>query len=379
METLILRLIVQFCKIADTQRGCTYLGAIGINKVKPGSTTASEAKRACLEDGAFKTHIGGQALIEGVMMRGHHAWALAVRKPDGTLYEEVFPLDAAKRQGWKSWPLVRGCFALIDSLLLGFKALELAANQAFSETENKETGEASTGKAASDKGTQAHEEGFSHGEMILSIMLGLVLAIALFVVIPAAISQLIVGDYAQATIAWNSVDAVARVVCFIGYVWLIGRIKDIKRLFAYHGAEHKTIHCFEHGLPLTPENARQFPCLHVRCGTAFLIMTIVIAIVVYTLIPFNLAIEALGITNPIASFGALVGMRIVLLPLIAGISYEITVKWAGNHADSKLVQLVLWPGLQMQRLTTHEPDDEQLMCAIRAMQQVLVYEEGTRV
>ena len=291
METLILRLIVQFCKIADTQRGCTYLGAIGINKVKPGSTTASEAKRACLEDGAFKTHIGGQALIEGVMMRGHHAWALAVRKPDGTLYEEVFALDAAKRQGWKSWPLVRGCFALIDSLLLGFKALELAANQAFSKTENKETGEASTGKAASDKGTQAHEEGFSHGEMILSIMLGLVLAIALFVVIPAAISQLIVGDYAQATIAWNSVDAVARVVCFIGYVWLIGRIKDIKRLFAYHGAEHKTIHCFEHGLPLTPENARQFPCLHVRCGTAFLIMTIVIAIVVYTLIPFNLAIE----------------------------------------------------------------------------------------
>ena len=213
METLILRLIVQFCKIADTQRGCTYLGAIGINKVKPGSTTASEAKRACLEDGAFKTHIGGQALIEGVMMRGHHAWALAVRKPDGTLYEEVFPLDATKRQGWKSWPLVRGCFALIDSLLLGFKALELAANQAFSETGDKETGEASTGKAASDKGTQAQEEGFTHGEMIFSLVLGLVLAIALFVVIPAAISQLIVGDYAQATIAWNCVDEIGRASC----------------------------------------------------------------------------------------------------------------------------------------------------------------------
>ena len=348
--------------------------AMGLNQVKTQSASTSEAKRACLEDGALKTHIGGQALIEGVMMRGHNAWALAVRKPDGTLYEETFPLDATKRQGWKSWPLVRGCFALIDSLLLGFKALELAANQAFAEGEDPKTGEAPAGEKAGDQ-----EEGFSHGEMILSIVLGLVLAIALFVVIPAAISQLIVGDYAQATVAWNSVDAVARVVCFIGYVWLIGRIKDIKRLFAYHGAEHKTIHCFEHGLPLTPENARQFPRLHVRCGTAFLIMTIVIAIVVYTLIPFNLAIQALGITNPVASFCALVGMRIVLLPVIAGISYEITVKWAGNHADSKLVRLVLWPGLQMQRLTTHEPDDEQLQCAISAMQQVLAREEAPRV
>ena len=225
-----------------------------------GKTRASETKRACLEDGAIKTHIGAQALIEGVMMRGHHAWALAVRKPDGTIYEETFPLDVTKRQGWKSWPLIRGCFALVDSLLLGFKALELAANQAFAEIDNAALIKEEQQESLSQKTSQ--EEGFSHGEMVFSIALGLVLAIALFVVIPAAISQLIVGDYAQATVAWNCVDAVARVICFIGYVWLIGRIKDIKRLFAYHGAEHKTIHCFEHGLPLTPENARQFPRLH---------------------------------------------------------------------------------------------------------------------
>ena len=141
-------------------------------------------------------------------------------------------------------------------------------------------------------------------------------------------------------------------------------------MFSYHGAEHKTIHCYEHGLELTPENARNFPRLHVRCGTAFLIMVMIIAILVYTIIPLNLLIEGWGISGP-AAFALLIVVRIALMPLIAGISYEITVKWAGSHPENPLVRVVLWPGMQMQRLTTNEPDDSMLECAIEAMRLVL--------
>lgn len=145
-------------------------------------------------------------------------------------------------------------------------------------------------------------------------------------------------------------------------------------MFSYHGAEHKTIHCYEHGLALTPENARSFPRLHVRCGTAFLIMVMIIAILVYTVVPLDALIAAWGFTGP-AAFAVLIVARIVLMPVIAGISYEITVKWAGSHPESPLVRVVLWPGMQMQRLTTNEPDDGMLECAIAAMKLVLEREE----
>ncbi len=180
--------------------------------------------------------------------------------------------------------------------------------------------------------------------------------IALFIFLPAFASNVLVGEYETAPLAWNIVDGVMRVAIFVFYVWLIGRMKDIKRMFSYHGAEHKTIHCYEHGLELTPENARSFPRLHVRCGTAFLIMVMIIAILVYTIIPLNLLIEGWGISGP-AAFALLIVVRIALMPLIAGISYEITVKWAGSHPENPLVRVVLWPGMQMQRLTTNEPDD----------------------
>ena len=143
----------------------------------------------------------------------------------------------------------------------------------------------------------------------------------------------------------------------------------------YHGAEHKTIHCFEHGLPLTPENARQFPRLHVRCGTAFLITVMLIAIVVYTVVPLDDLIRAWGITDTVPKLILVMLVRVLLLPLIAGFSYEVTVKWAGTHPDSPLVKVILWPGLQMQRLTTHEPDDDMLECAIAAMKLVIAREE----
>lgn len=331
----------------------------------------SELTRAFNEDGPRKTHIGGQALIEGVMMRGKNCWAVGVREPDGGLFAKEYPLSKkGSRPSWFSWPLVRGCVALVDSLALGFKALEIAANKAFDDEE-----EGSEYEESINHEEDGEDEGaLSKAEMTLAMVLGVVLALALFILLPAFVSNVLVGNYEQNPFIWNIVDGVVRVAIFIFYVWLIGRMPDIKRMFSYHGAEHKTIHCYEHDMDLTPQNARQFPRLHVRCGTAFLIMVMIIAIVVYTVIPLDGVIAALGISG-VAAFLLLIAVRIVFLPIIAGISYEITVKWAGSHPENPLVRIVLWPGMQMQRLTTNEPDDSMLECAIAAMNLVLRNEE----
>ena len=211
--------------------------------------------------------------------------------------------------------------------------------------------------------------------MAISMVLGLLLGVGLFIIAPAFIANVLVGEYDDKTLLWNVVDGIVRIVVFVFYIWLIGRMQDIKRMFSYHGAEHKTIHCYEHGLPLTPENARSFPRLHVRCGTAFLIMVMIIAIFVYTITPLNGLIAAWGVPDGPAKLALVIVARILLMPVIAGISYEITVKWAGSHPENPLVKVVLWPGMQMQRLTTNEPDDEMLECAIAAMQRVLEREE----
>ena len=377
----------------------------------------SELSRAFNEDGALKTHVGGQALIEGVMMRGKYNWAVGVRTPEGDIYTEEHDLASGKKHKWMTWPFVRGCVALVQSLILGFKALEIAANHAYNDEEEEEgegagageitastpegtstgaeptaaefpetpTPEAapnSTGAPAIEEdepaGTPATEEDepfFSKGAMAFSMILGIVLGIVLFIVAPAFITNALVGEYDSAPVTWNIVDGLLRVAVFIAYIWLIGRMSDINRMFCYHGAEHKTIHCFEHGLPLTPENARQFPRLHVRCGTAFLIMVMIIAIFVYTAIPLNLLFGAWGVPDGAPKLALVIATRIIFMPIIAGISYEITVKWAGTHPENALVKVILWPGLQMQRLTTHEPDDSMLECAIAAMQLVLAREE----
>ncbi len=346
----------------------------------------SDLSRAFSEDGERKTHVGGQALIEGVMMRGKYNWAVGVREPDGGIYEEAHDLASGKdKNGWMYWPLVRGCRAMVESLVLGYKALEIAAMHAFDEEEEAAPA-AEAGKAGADTvktGTEvgkadadaSDDAAFGHREMAISMVLGLIMGVVLFIVAPAAITNLIVGEYDSNTLAWNIVDGVLRVAVFVFYIWLIGRMKDIKRMFGYHGAEHKTIHCFEHGLPLTPENARQFPRLHVRCGTAFLIMVMIIAILVYTITPLNGLIAAWGVPDGAPKLVLVIVARIVLMPVIAGISYEITVRWAGSHPENPLVKVVLWPGMQMQYLTTNEPDDSMLECAISAMQQVLEREE----
>ena len=220
------------------------------------------------------------------------------------------------------------------------------------------------------------DEGFGKKEMAVSMVLGLVLGVVLFIVAPAFITNLVVGEYDSNPVLWNIFDGILRVLVFIFYIWLIGRMEEIKRMFSYHGAEHKTIHCYEHGMPLTPDNARSFPRLHVRCGTAFLIMVMIIAIFVYTAIPLDALIGAWGVPDGAPKLALVIFVRILFLPVIAGISYEITVKWAGSHPENPLVKVVLWPGMQMQRLTTKEPDDGMLECAIAAMQRVLDREEA---
>lgn len=433
------------CMPKENEVDQEMLGAAAENESGQASSKRSAVKRAFAEDGANKTHVGGQALIEGVMMRGRYNWAAAVREPSGNIYIEEHDLASGKAKNkWLYWPVVRGCRAFVESLILGYKALEIAAMHAYGDEEESgaKAEEASANGAVSKEGASADESvasetsgfswkndfgnpdeaidalgaqrsldivvetntaesgavepnavepgaaaresvetcdgddgGFGKREMAISMVLGLLLGVGLFIVAPAFIANVLVGEYDDKTLLWNVVDGIVRIVVFVFYIWLIGRMQDIKRMFSYHGAEHKTIHCYEHGLPLTPENARSFPRLHVRCGTAFLIMVMIIAIFVYTITPLNGLIAAWGVPDGPAKLALVIVARILLMPVIAGISYEITVKWAGSHPENPLVKVVLWPGMQMQRLTTNEPDDEMLECAIAAMQRVLEREE----
>lgn len=433
------------CMPKENEVDQEMLGAAAENESGQTPSKRSAVKRAFAEDGANKTHVGGQALIEGVMMRGRYNWAAAVREPLGNIYIEEHDLASGKAKNkWLYWPVVRGCRAFVESLILGYKALEIAAMHAYGDEEEpgakaeeaSANGDISKEDASADEGvasetsdfswkndfgnpdeaidalgaqrsldivveTNAAESGvvesnavelgaaaresvetcdgddggFGKREMAISMALGLLLGVGLFIVAPAFIANVLVGEYDDKTLLWNVVDGIVRIVVFVFYIWLIGRMQDIKRMFSYHGAEHKTIHCYEHGLPLTPENARSFPRLHVRCGTAFLIMVMIIAIFVYTITPLNGLIAAWGVPDGPAKLALVIVARILLMPVIAGISYEITVKWAGSHPENPLVKVVLWPGMQMQRLTTNEPDDEMLECAIAAMQRVLEREE----
>lgn len=433
------------CMPKENEVDQEMLGAAAENESGQASSKRSAVKRAFAEDGANKTHVGGQALIEGVMMRGRYNWAAAVREPSGNIYIEEHDLASGKAKNkWLYWPVVRGCRAFVESLILGYKALEIAAMHAYGDEEEPgaKAEEASANGAVSKEDASADESvasetsdfswkndfgnpdeaidalgaqrsldivveantaesgavepnavepgaaasesdetrdgddgGFGKREMAISMVLGLLLGVGLFIIAPAFIANVLVGEYDDKTLLWNVVDGIVRIVVFVFYIWLIGRMQDIKRMFSYHGAEHKTIHCYEHGLPLTPENARSFPRLHVRCGTAFLIMVMIIAIFVYTITPLNGLIAAWGVPDGPAKLALVIVARILLMPVIAGISYEITVKWAGSHPENPLVKVVLWPGMQMQRLTTNEPDDEMLECAIAAMQRVLAREE----
>lgn len=336
----------------------------------------SESRKAFNADSdvSTRTHIGGQALIEGVMMRGRYNWAVAVREPDGSIYTEEHDLSSGKKSNsWMYWPVIRGCRAFVESLALGFKALNISSEHAFDWDEDEDEG-SSTSLTTSSEGDQKKGSGVL---MTLSIIAGVILGIAIFVILPAFASNLILGNESMNSVAWNILDGILRVAIFILYIWLISLMKDIRRMFGYHGAEHKTIHCFEHGEALDPKSAMRFPRLHVRCGTAFIIMVMIIAIFVYTVLgqPINALVDLTGVTEGPLRFVLIMLTRIILLPIIAGVSYEITVKWAGSHPDNALVRAILWPGMQMQRLTTNTPDESMIECAIAAMNIVLAREQ----
>jgi uncharacterized protein YqhQ len=266
------------------------------------------------------THIGGQALLEGVMMRGRKNWAVAVRTSDGAIHVEEHDLAPKAATGWRTKPVLRGVYAMYETLALSLKAFGIAASLA----------------------GDSEEEQLSSKEIAWTMVIGVLLAVGVFIVAPALLTNAVVSR--DNALLWNGVDGVIRISIFFLYIGGIGLMPDIRRVFAYHGAEHKSIHAYEHGIPLEARYIQRYDTLHIRCGTAFLLMVMVISILVFSLVP------RLDIVSTIVS-------RIVLLPLVAGLAYEVTVKWAGNHSENAFVKVLLWPGMQLQRLTTREPDD----------------------
>ncbi|SMB88131.1 Uncharacterized conserved protein YqhQ [Desulfonispora thiosulfatigenes DSM 11270] len=283
---------------------------------------------------------GGQALIEGVMMRGQEDLAIAVRKSDNEIsckMEKITGISA--KYPFLKKPFLRGTVALFESLIMGIKALTYSANES----------------------VEAEEEELSNLEIAFSIALALGLGILLFFIAPAVFAHLL-HQYVQGSFLQNVLEGFMRIGIFLLYVFGISRMKDIQRVFEYHGAEHKVIHAYEAGEELKVENCRKYTTLHPRCGTSFLLIVMVISILIFSL--FGVEIFWWRLLS-----------RVILLPVIAGVSYEI-LKLAGKYCDNPIMKIVNKPGLMMQKLTTGEPDDSQLEVALRALQGVLDAEKG---
>lgn len=283
-----------------------------------------------------KINIGGQAVIEGVMMRSPEYLATAVRKPNGEIVYKKTILGK-KRGSFSKYPFLRGIVMLFDSLVLGAKELTFSANQA----EDKE------------------QKQLSQKEAILTTIGALLLGILLFIVIPSVLGYFL---FANDKIYSNLLEATLRLLFFILYIWLISFSKDIKRVYEYHGAEHKSIYAYEAGLELTPENAKKFTTLHPRCGTSFLLIVMLVAILVFSILDFILPTPTTFLSKLLMK----VGLRILLMPIIAGISYEAQ-RYSSKHLNNPIIKLLASPGLALQKITTKEPDLKQLEVAIVAI------------
>lgn len=287
--------------------------------------------------------LGGQAVMEGVMMRGTGHWAVAVRLPadhatrPGEILVRTEPFTSVlTRHRLLRIPVLRGFVALVESLRVGIRTLGISANAPTPEGER----EPMTGIA-----------------WALTVAAGLSLAVVLFFLAPAAITSLVFGDALEGSVEFVATEKLLRILIFIGYLWAVARMAHLQRVFEYHGAEHKTIACHESGLELTPANAQRFSRLHPRCGTSFMLIVILMSIVV---------LAPLG-KLPL---GWLLLSRVVGIPLIAGLSYEL-IKWIGRHRGLRLARVLAWPGMQLQRMTTREPSDAQLQVAIAALAEVV--------
>jgi len=299
--------------------------------------------------------LGGQAVIEGVMMRGVSTWAVAVRAPSaeqlargrrmagdepalGDIQVTSFPLvSVLKRHRWLGWPIIRGVVALGESLRLGFRALNLSINTQLPDGEGD----------------------ISRSTWAGTIALALLMAIGLFFLLPVTLTSL-AGGLLPNAIVFVIVEKLIRIAIFLAYLWAVSRMKDLQRVFEYHGAEHKTISCYEAGVALTPESAQRFSRLHPRCGTSFLLIVMIVAVIVFA---------PLG--TP-AWYWLLIS-RVVGIPLVAGLAFEV-IKWFGRNRSKRWAQILMLPGMKLQLLTTREPDLGQLAVAIAALEAVLAVE-----
>ena len=289
------------------------------------------------------TSIGGQAVIEGVMMRGPHKIATAVRKPDG---EIIIDEKENKSLGKiAKVPIIRGVIAFISSMVIGVKSLMFSAKFYDVEDENKKEKKKETKESMSDW--------MIYGSVILAICM----SVGLFIVLPNVISNIFVPNKEANPVIYNLVESIVKIAIFLGYLFAVSLMKDIQRTFEYHGAEHKTIFCYENGEELIPENVKKYSRFHPRCGTSFLLFVVIISIIVFSLVGVY--------KNPFINLG----LRLLLLPLVAGISYEI-IKFAGR-STSKYITWLNAPGKWLQRLTTREPDEKQIEVAIAALKAVI--------
>lgn len=285
-----------------------------------------------------KPNVGGQAVIEGVMMRGKTHVAVAVRQPDGEISVDVRPVNSiSDRYPILKKPFLRGVVSLVESLVMGMKALAYSAQVSGDEDEKLDS-----------------------KEMALTIAVSAGLAILLFIVIPTWSMRFLTG-ITQDHMALNLAEGVLRMAIFLAYIAAISSMNDIQRVFQYHGAEHKTIYTYEAGLPLKVENVRPFSTLHPRCGTNFLMIVMLISMFIFTFLGWP------SLWERIAS-------RIILMPVIAGVSYEL-IRYAGAHTDNPLVRIAITPGLLLQKLTTHQPDDSQIEVAIASLKAVVPPED----
>lgn len=285
-----------------------------------------------------KPNVGGQAVIEGVMMRGKTHVAVAVRQPDGEISVDVRPVNSiSDRYPILKKPFLRGVVSLVESLVMGMKALAYSAQVSGDEDEKLDS-----------------------KEMALTIAVSAGLAILLFIVIPTWSMRFLTG-ITQDHMALNLAEGVLRMAIFLAYIAAISSMNDIQRVFQYHGAEHKTIYTYEAGLPLKVENVRPFSTLHPRCGTNFLMIVMLISMFIFTFLGWP------SLWERIAS-------RIILMPVIAGVSYEL-IRYAGAHTDNTLVRIAITPGLLLQKLTTRQPDDSQIEVAIASLKAVVPPED----
>jgi uncharacterized protein YqhQ len=320
-----------------------------------------------------KPYIGGQAVLEGVMMRSPKSFVVAVRRPDKQI--------VVREQKWETllggikplrWPLMRGSIVLIESLWNGLSALNFSAEQSMPEEEKKDGEPAAAAPSSGPREASAKEKAALGATLVISMFLGLGLFVGAPHLITWFIGVLIGVPLDTTSFAFHAVDGLVKALIFVGYLALISRMPDIRRVFEYHGAEHKAIWAYESELPLTPENAAKFTTLHPRCGTSFLLLVLVLSILMFALVfPFIPKVSDSAFLNQLA----MIGIKFPLMLPLAGISYEIQRLSARKNAP-KILTLLVTPGLWLQRITTREPSKDQLEIAVLALTRALAREEG---